>query len=954
MSVASPAEPAQKPKEPQPAGLATATEKRSDQWSWMTVAADLVLIAMFLGLAFLLGTFPLKDADFYWHLRTGDLIRQTGKVPQVDIFTFTREGVPWIDLHWVFQIAISWLHEQGGVVGLNVAKCSVTCLAVLILITAKRREWPLPVMVLAWLPALLLLGGRMYVRPETLTLFYLSVFLAVILRWDRFPRLAFLLPVVQVAWVNSHGLFVLGPILLVFGLLDGALRFGVFAPERRRWWRTILVSSVATALACLINPYGIKGALDPLELAGTMSNPIFSEHVAELTSIAAFIKKVGFSNLPLQIHLVTMLLGCLSFLIPLSWWIAVRLKRRAALATDRASTEPAGSDKETTGRGKKRSPSARGKAAKAGPTPIRDAPAAASWQLSPFRLLSYVAFSYLSLQATRNSHQFAAVVGTITAWNFGEWAAAIRSNRQSRARAQKAWWEIPARPLAFVAVAIALLWVGSGLFFRMTGEGRTISLGEDALWFPHAAARFAGKAGMPSRFLSFHDGHAALFEYYHGPERKVYIDPRLEVAGADLYRRYIHLGNLIRKNQPGWEEQLAEMAHPVILNDHVYNEGIGGTLLRSAHWRCVWFDPIAAVFVHDSVRSVAPADTVDFAARHFRPSHSEVARDPAALAAFGKAIAKYVIVLAGEGDKIRQLSWLGLDYTRRLLLEQPDSFDGWRNLGVIELFRALPPQPMARLRSPFDPIHDLSIVRATYALRRALELAPRDALSANTLKVAYDFRLMHEAVVPLLDRIKQNPVGSLSAEYQNKMGSPPPTTWRNLSDLDQIVTTLLASGRALSAVLLLEKAYPPEHAPWEAAERIATLRLHLGEPARARAVLKNAQGVPDAAVREARIGTTFLAEGNLESARQHYRMALEAKPDLFEALYCQAVLEQDVGDAAAAFDLAKKATSSAPNDAARSAARSITSNVARFARPVMELAGGQRSESAPSARALSP
>ena len=73
------------------------------------------------------------------------------------------------------------------------------------------------------------------------------------------------------------------------------------------------------------------------------------------------------------------------------------------------------------------------------------------------------------------------------------------------------------RPLAFAALAVLVLWVGSGRYFRMTGEGRTIGFGEDALWFPHEAAKFAGKEGMPSRFLSFHNGHAALFEYYHGP-----------------------------------------------------------------------------------------------------------------------------------------------------------------------------------------------------------------------------------------------------------------------------------------------------------------------------------------------------------------------------------------------------------------------------------------------------
>ena len=180
-------------------------------------------------------------------------------------------------------------------------------------------------MVLAWLPALLVLSGRMYVRPETLSLLYLAVYLAVICRWDRFPLLAWLLPFVQAAWVNSQGLFVLGPVLLGFGLVDAALRRGAFAPERRRWWQIVVPACAVTGLACLLNPYGIHGAIYPLELAGTMSNPIFSRSIAELTPIPAFIKKAGFTNLPLQLHLLTMALGALSFLVPVCWLVWTRL-----------------------------------------------------------------------------------------------------------------------------------------------------------------------------------------------------------------------------------------------------------------------------------------------------------------------------------------------------------------------------------------------------------------------------------------------------------------------------------------------------------------------------------------------------------------------------------------------------------------------------------------------------
>ena len=348
----------------------------------------------------------------------------------------------------------------------------------------------------------------------------------------------------------------------------------------------------------------------------------------------------------------------------------------------------------------------------------------------------FAAFSFLSLQATRNSHQFAAVVGTVTAWNFAEWAAAIRQRREMLGQASASRWALPARPLAFAAVAVLLLWVGSGQFFRMTGEGRTIGFGEDALWFPHQAAKFAGKAGMPSRFLSFHNGHAALFEYYHGPERKVYIDPRLEVAGADLFRRYIEprASNQEKHARVGSRAGRDGAARSSSRTISTIRRS-ARTLFRSDHWRCVWFDAIAAVFVHDSFGSEVRADAVDFAARHFRPDPSRESRDRAELIASSKAIAKYVILLGrGRARRTRPLAWLGLDDCRRLLRQEPDSVDGWTNLGVIELFRELPREPVARFRAAFDPIYDLSIVRATSALRHALELAPQQAAGRQHLE----------------------------------------------------------------------------------------------------------------------------------------------------------------------------------------------------------------------------
>ena len=128
-----------------------------------------------------------------------------------------------------------------------------------------------------------------------------------------------------------------------------------------------------------------------------MRDKLFSETIGELTPIPKFIERHGWSSVPLQVQLWTLALGALSFLVPAilergNQTIASggeihrdRKRRRAKVSTDSAT-----------------------------PT----------WRLSPFRLMLFAGFSVLSFQASRNSHQFAAVAGTVTAWNIGEWVAA--------------------------------------------------------------------------------------------------------------------------------------------------------------------------------------------------------------------------------------------------------------------------------------------------------------------------------------------------------------------------------------------------------------------------------------------------------------------------------------------------------------------------------------------------
>ena len=877
--------------------------------------ADAVLVVFFLGLTFLLGVFPLNDTDFWWHLRTGDLIRQTGRWPRTDWYTFGAAGHPWIDLHWGFQVGLSWLYSLGGVDATNLAKCVVTTAAVAILLSSRRSSWPLWVMTLAWLPALLLLGGRMYVRPETMTLLYLAIDLAILFRIDLRPRLAWGLPIVQVFWVNTQGLFVLGPIVIGMALVDATTRRGAFSPERKAWWGTILAATLATGVACLANPYGIFGALFPLQLMETMGNPVF-KGIMELMPIPDFIASVGLDNLPLQIHLATMGLGALSFLIPLVWKAAARVE-------DFRSDAPVPKRKKTRKQAESEEP---------------------RWRLSPFRLLLFAAFSLLSLRATRNSHQFAAVVGTVTAWNLGEWAAAVARRRAERSRDE------PIRLLPRLGstgiVAGVLAVVGSGQFYEWTGEGRTVGWGEKPLWFPHEAVKFAGGDGMPDRFLTFHNGHAGLFEYHNGPDRKVFADARLEVMGPQTYGQDVELGAAIAGERPGWSDQVRHLGPPIpgVLVDHVQvpSAAVAAALLGHPDWSCVYYDPIASVYLPGDATALPRA--VDFRARHFGRSRDGDPQGADALRLAARALHYQAYSLIGRGhraDLAAGMIALGQGYTRRALALDRNSAASWKTLGQLESLREKRNrvEPFSQTRLPFDPVHDLDNVRATHDLLRADRLKPGDFATLYSLFELFFFREMNEAAAPVADRLiacarpKQmvmvenmaTAIGRAKAAIRGK----PSLSWSNRADLDRIVTSLLSEGRTETAANLLETAFGPAERTWEQADRLATLRLHLGRPDLARKVWREAAKVPRPAVRDARVAVTYLVEGDFDAARNAYASAIAAEPNLFEARYGLAILERDAGRGDEALAAALAAEASAGTDVAREVARRL----AEFCRP---------------------
>lgn len=231
-------------------------------------------------------------ADFWWQHAGGRWIAEHGW-PTLDVFSYTARDRPWMELRWLFCVAQYRIEAWAGTGGLIALKwMAVVAAFALVSLPVSRGRARLTVAAVLTV-ALLASSQRFFVRPELVSYLFIGVFVWVLARYrDAGGRRSLLaLPLLQVLWVNSHPLFIFGPLLIGLMLtvtLAGPLfgrRTEVAGPGRARDLAVVLV---AAALACLINPYGLQGALHPFLLFSEMRASVFSETISELRSPFTF------------------------------------------------------------------------------------------------------------------------------------------------------------------------------------------------------------------------------------------------------------------------------------------------------------------------------------------------------------------------------------------------------------------------------------------------------------------------------------------------------------------------------------------------------------------------------------------------------------------------------------------------------------------------------------------
>lgn len=232
-----------------------------------------------------IGVRETLDPDMWWHLRTGEFIWQHG-IPRHDIFSFTVSDHEWITHEWLSEVIMWAVYSVGGLPGLSIVFAVLSALSFwLVYRCSDGRPYLAGVVVLV---AAFAASPCFGVRPQMFSLVLVAAFTYTIegVRARRFRRQAFaLLPVLTILWVNLHGGYLLGVVLLlIYAAGDGMERLSSQPNERALPWsgvRLLAIVAIVCLAAAVVNPNGWAIWTYPF---GTLGSGFMQQNIAEWRS----------------------------------------------------------------------------------------------------------------------------------------------------------------------------------------------------------------------------------------------------------------------------------------------------------------------------------------------------------------------------------------------------------------------------------------------------------------------------------------------------------------------------------------------------------------------------------------------------------------------------------------------------------------------------------------------
>jgi len=243
--------------------------------------------AAIIGIFAFVSTHPIRPHDFWWHMALGREILDSGHIPSVDTYSYTATGQPYpsYQAFWLMDVILYQVYTAGGAeLIVFFHSVAITTAYATLMWLGHRLTGNWRTAALSTLFAAALGINDFNVRPQAIAFPIAAIFLLAMVQYDQTHRRGWLavFPVGMLLWVNCHGTFPLGLLLIGLWLVDSLWQ--AFVADGRSVRAALEhavapgVALVTAALACLLNPRGISTVS---YVSGMSSNPTIQNMVPE-------------------------------------------------------------------------------------------------------------------------------------------------------------------------------------------------------------------------------------------------------------------------------------------------------------------------------------------------------------------------------------------------------------------------------------------------------------------------------------------------------------------------------------------------------------------------------------------------------------------------------------------------------------------------------------------------
>ena len=520
-------------------------QKSNVQFPWEKLLRYSTTFFLFLLLIIFLIN-KISDCDIWFHLSTGKYIIESHTIPRHDVFSFIASSHEWIDSQWLFQVILYAFYVIFGVNGPILLQLVVFVFAFILLYKIEYKKSNYIVSAFFLLGAILIVNERFLIRPEMFTLLFIVIYFYILYQYKNSSRIfyIFFLPFLQIVWTNTHGLFIIGVILVLIFLLGELIDWKInlplkwnqrYCPKEKRIFVLSLIT-VLVAIACFVNPYLIKGASYPF-LLFTEIGPLANKWMKNVSELVSPFSAGGINNQVVMLYKVFIVISAISFILNIR-------------------------------------------------------------RLNITYLMIYGAFLYVSIMARRNIPLFIFIVLPITIYNINTFLSDDFFTNLKLTK-MKYYTEKVLKPLLGVAlIVIVIIYISAVISNRYyTPEFPTKVFGFGiAKLYPEKAIDFIKISNIQGNMLN-NTEIGGYFSWKCYPDKKVFIDGRWEIYGRDFllsYNEWIDSPTL-------WSKYLDKynINYILLTNKSPEGEVLLSRLCESTNWSLVYIDNIAFVFVRN-------------------------------------------------------------------------------------------------------------------------------------------------------------------------------------------------------------------------------------------------------------------------------------------------------------------------------------------------------------------